>query len=139
MMMKRIPVSILLALTLFVILPMISAQQRKTPARGQDWSYVATTEGHSFYYWLKSLRKLPNGYRRMWIKEVVGDRNEHGPYTETLDEYDCVNERSRTISIVAYDENDVSQGYQPNDRAKWEYVIPETAGEALLRIACKRR
>jgi hypothetical protein len=100
-----------------------------------EWSYVT----ENIYLDYSTIKKTKNGYRA-WRLSDYTKVNELGASAKILYEYNCIEERSRILQMHTY------SGHMGKGRIvvtddlieKWEYVIPGSVGEFILKMVCNR-
>ncbi|NJD26638.1 MAG: hypothetical protein FIB06_14680 [Betaproteobacteria bacterium] len=106
-----------------------------------DLVIVGETADAVFYIDPTTIHKNGN-FPRMWRLENQKQRNEDGRMSLLiLSEYDCKEERSRTVSFSEYSESMASGrmlGSMSTPSSVWVNIAPGTANAALLRAACAR-
>ncbi|MFC7772551.1 surface-adhesin E family protein [Flavobacterium sp. GCM10027622] len=120
----------------------------------QDWIEVTqTSSGNQIFIADKYIKKggtfgNDEGVYRIWTKTVL-KKYEQKKYGKTkiyqnavlksLNDYDCINQKTRLIMSILYDSNgNVIQSSDTDEYGMdWNFVIPETVGEAIFRLACK--
>lgn len=85
------------------------------------------------------------GVVRVWTKTIMKKYEDtptgkvyRSAVLKSLGEYDCINQKSRTITAILYDSKgkvivkDENREYDID----WEFIIPETVGEEILFFIC---
>ena len=107
-----------------------------------EWTYHAGNKDSDVYINYDSIRK--NGeMAQMWFMEDYRGvkKISYGKSflsAQTLGEYDCKNERVRTVKFAIYSGKMGSGDVVSTSSIKiaWEPVVPESLGEILWKIAC---
>ena len=101
------------------------------------WPIVAMTTNNSIFRMQPVANRTPAGPGRVRIWDRVDyQKPENGvSHSLRLSEYDCRNRKSRFLQWTNYSAtgNPILTSTTPDE---WIFVIPGTAGEALLRAAC---
>jgi hypothetical protein len=108
------------------------------------WRKIDGDASLTFYVDYATLRKTDK-VRRMWAlinyetpQQPERDRPEFKS-EKVLYEYDCANDQLRTLAVVGYAEamgtGDIA--HKVNGPGKWNYSVPQSFGESLLKTACK--
>lgn len=126
----------------------------------KEWPHVGTTSFSSVSYGAKTIRKLNGNIVRVWTKTTLKDdtietksefmriRKTQGSRTlgyETfsrtfeLDEYNCTKGEGRVLSQVDYDDKGNVIDSTTYRNPGWDYIVPNSIGESILRAACKQR
>ena len=93
--------------------------------------YAESTSGSVYYYNIKTIQRIGN-YTKVWSK--VYKYNSDG-YRISLREIHCASRLDRALMVVPYDKSGkIIDSYTYND--KFEPVVPDSAGEALLEKVC---
>jgi hypothetical protein len=110
-----------------------------------DWLVVSVNKGRVISINSRKISRQPNGVVRAWFKNRALDKNDPslekiGDKTVTenlmLIEYQCGEERGRTLSLTKYDaDGDVLDVIEP-ERPSWSYVNPDSIGERQMGKAC---
>jgi hypothetical protein len=59
-------------------------------------------------------------------------------YSMELTEFDCSKEMIRRMAFTQYSEKGDMTSFS-NSANSWEYIIPDSIGETLLRFVCKQK
>ena len=111
-----------------------------------EWTVVVVAEDGSFtgYADLSSIRKTANGVR-MWslYDDKTPKESSLGKVlsTKNLKEYDCNNERGRTLSLSVFSGN-MGTGnvvFNIDITDEWEYIAPGSSGMFVYEAACGKR
>ena len=106
-----------------------------------DWRKYSVTEEGEYYLDVNSIRKT-GGLLRAWSmqdfkKTQVWDSTRYKSILE-LKQFDCENERSRTIQFTVFSQN-LRGGialFTSNEEEEFEYVTPDSRGAHLLKSVC---
>jgi hypothetical protein len=105
-----------------------------------EWVKVVDLDKATFYLDPTTIRK--DGYlRRVWTVQDLKERYQTGELSRRiLKEYDCKNERSRSIVLSLHagpmvTGNLVDSTDSPSD---WSAIPPQTPGSAILKIVCAK-
>lgn len=118
----------------------------------QDWvKIMVTSKGDTVCVNQKLVKKggtfgKDEGVVRVWTKtlfkkfEVKSAKKVYpNAVVKKLEEFDCINKKSREITSILYDNDGVviysgeNQEYDEN----WNFVVPDTVGEATLTFVCE--
>ena len=109
-----------------------------------QWNQVTDGEQLIAYVDYATVKKI-NTYVRVWVlydykvpKVIAGNTNAS---VKTLQEYDCKEDRSRSLSSAFY-MGQMGSGIvnHTNDiPTNWSYIAPNTVDFALLKNMCKRK
>lgn len=117
----------------------------------QEWIKVtSTSKGDTIYVNHKFVKKggtfgREEGVVRVWTKTVFkkfeinsAKKVYQNAVAKKLEEFDCVNKKSREITSILYDSdgNVIYNGENREYDTNWEFVIPETVGEGTLTFVC---
>ena len=107
-----------------------------------QWTRHGGVEGAAFYVDLTAVEKSGNT-ARMWSLRDFDQPQSKGPIIYSsrvvLTEYDCVDRRSRDLQSSTFT-GKMRTGevtYTSPTSTEWQYVEPGSAGEELLKVACK--
>jgi hypothetical protein len=150
--MKKLTVSLICSVFAFSSL---SAQQTKS-----DWKLAATSKDHDYYINKKSTVTNESGIKQTWIMSEVTitelpkskkrkpKLSPLGLDLSVLDymitykdqmilwEFDCARKLIRDKASVIYDKNG-KVITSSNEIGKWQDVVPESIGYAILESVCK--
>ena len=112
-----------------------------------EWTYLtSSSDGNiDFYVDVTAIRKKGN-VAKMWLiydykspqKEADGKSYSS---QKVFSEYDCVEIRSRTLSITAFSGN-IGRGTvvltEQYDNSKWRDIVPDSVGTTEWEVACKK-
>ena len=73
---------------------------------------------------------------KSWIKEE--HKNTDGEYSLVLYEMKCKANQLRIKTVIDYDKTDALLRTTNHDDETWQDVAPRTAGDVMLRTACRR-
>ena len=113
------------------------------------WTYATATEDYKIIWWIntETIKRLDNGNILFWVKVVYYDSEREEfingdpekslfKYNASFIEYDPVYERERRLSSVYYNKyGDVLQSMNFEKDAEWSYVVPNSHGAEIIRIA----
>lgn len=117
----------------------------------QDWVKVmVTTKGDTIYVNQKLVKKggtfgSEEEVVRVWTKRVfkkfeikASQKVYPNAIVKKLEEFDCINKKSREITSILYDgDGDVIYNGENLEYAEnWNFVVPDTVGEATLTFVC---
>ena len=107
-----------------------------TAAMAADWVLLGLdTSGNTMYIDRDSIRNMPNGHKRAWVRTELGKPFQTGDTGfRLLEEYDCGEGRVRALQSTWFKGADVT--FTSNDIGEWSYVGPETNGELALNFVC---
>lgn len=114
----------------------LGAATLSTAAIAADWVSVAeSTTGTSLYVDRESIRTMPSGYKRAWVKNFYGTPNSSGDTgSTTLREFDCREGRTRTLQWAFFKGEEVTT--TSNDPNEWSYVAPDSLAEGMFDYVC---
>ena len=121
----------------FAIFAALIAITLPAPAFAADW--VLTSEnvsGTKFYIDRQSIRTMPNGYKRAWVRSnhKIADKSERKS-SMSYWEFDCIERRDRVLSLILYSGD---QAKNSNEVKDWDYVTPDTARDKLFKFLCQK-
>ena len=104
-----------------------------------EWVRYGGSDESNPYYDPATIRV--NGHlRRVWTIQDLKRREPEGYMSfRSLVEYDCREERNRVLSFSAHPEP-MAGGrimVSSDSPGQWKYIVPESIGQALLKILCK--
>jgi hypothetical protein len=108
-----------------------------------DWVAIANNEDATQYVDLSTVKKT-GPTRRVWVLlDYVKPHALAGSAgylsIKSLDEYACVDERTRTLQSSAFSGQMGSGKPLASEGAgEWSYVLPESNGETLMKRVCSR-
>lgn len=115
----------MIAATILTTAP-ASAQRYAVVSEGPDTSIMAVD--------LDTIRKV-EASNRAWVLTVLKSPTEDAYYSLlSLDEFDCVEEKSRSLTTKVYNEKSepvTTTGIEP-----WAYKLPKSVGYNALKVAC---
>lgn len=91
--------------------------------------------GKIFYVDRETIRTMPNGFKRAWLRIFFSEPDQDGDDGERhLTEFDCRESRVRALQVSWFKGETVTRiSYNPT---QWEYVAPETSGETIQNYLC---
>ena len=102
----------------------------------KGWRLVGQTKTDHIWYDSDRQRCGDNGILKTWIKEM--HLNTDLKYALVLYELNCKTDELRVVSVTEYDKDGhVIESRQYNDPA-WSDAVPESIGEEILKIACRK-
>ena len=92
---------------------------------------------HFWYNPHRTTCEAKTGVLKSWIKE--DHKNTAGDYALVLYEMKCKSNQLRVKTVIEYDQaGSVLETTNHDDDDPWQDVAPGTAGEVMLRTACRR-
>lgn len=96
------------------------------------WIYFATSKTGDKHYIDKNYNRLADSKVRAWQKRVFSNSS----YWLYLDEYDCIERRTRFLKLVKYNSyGELTNSEDVNSR-NWVFVTPSTIEEHALNLVC---
>ena len=108
------------------------------PALAADWVWVSdSANGDKYFVDRQSVRTMPNGYKRAWIRSSYSKPDPDGTTgSRYFKELDCTEGRDRNLQSTFFKgEKNWGTDYNPT---KWAYIEPETNGEAMFKFICRK-
>ena len=111
-----------------------------TPASA-EWVKLLekTIEGNETVFYVDPLTIRRDGhFRRIWVLHEWKERDHGALSGRLLHEYDCKEERIRTLAFTVHSER-MAEGriLSYDDRIEdWQYIAPGSIGETYLKFAC---
>ena len=106
-----------------------------------DWTKVSDEGSFAQYVDYDTIRKDGN-LRKVWALHDNKKRDEDGEMsTRFRMELDCKEERTRTLSISSHSQNMAGGALLrklTQENPKWKDVVPNSVGDTILKIACKK-
>jgi hypothetical protein len=110
-----------------------------SPANLAD-KWFSLGESANKHFWYNPHRTTcdaKTGVLKSWIKE--DHKNSDGNYALVLYEMKCKSNQLRVKTVIEYDQTgSVVETTNHDDDDPWQDVAPGTAGEVMLRTACRR-
>lgn len=125
----------------FVVLSAGVALALPAPALAADWVFlVENLSDVKYYIDRQSMRLMPNGYKRAWIRSDYAKADKFGnTSSKFLDEYDCNQGRQRMLTSIYYKGEEVTvSGNTVGLTAEWQYPSPDSIGETLFNFVCRK-
>jgi len=125
----------------FAVLAALMAVALPAPALAADWVLVGENVSDDKYYIdRQSIRLMPNGYKRAWIRSVYNTPSKFGDTSaKVYHEYDCSQGRRRMLTSTYYKGEEVTgSGNTVGSNAEWQYSSPESIGEILFNFVCRK-
>ncbi len=112
-----------------------------TGAAWAEWEKIAENDFAEYYIDRATIRKDGN-LRRMWDMFNLREQDKNGTSSiRARAEYDCKQERQRTLSISAHSEP-MSKGIPlkdgMHDALLWIDIPPNSVAEKMLKIVCAK-
>lgn len=110
-----------------------------------EWkSFVVFNDGQAHFYDKSSVKR--NGEKiRVWEYVNFSTDNKEEKYTDMvssrqLEEIDCVNETSKTLSLHSFTKLDLRGDMKDytNPDPTIHYIVPNSAMSALMQLVCKK-
>jgi hypothetical protein len=104
-----------------------------------EWVKISETEDAVFYIDPTTLRKSGN-LRRIWAFEDIKKSIDGMLSSRSRDEYDCKNERHRSLAFSAYSASMLKGKTlgSSDSETEWQDIPPNTPRETTLRFVCSR-
>jgi len=118
--------------------------------------FYRNPDGNILLYQKVNIQKdKGNDIDKVWVKRVFSDvgrkkyiqlTKNKGVWTKELDkishivglnEIDCKKQRIRILSSIIYDTDGRESSKKNYDDSKWDYIVPDSNDENLLKIVCK--
>lgn len=134
-------------LLIFLLLTLGSALAQQTTK--PKWRLLLVDDDTISYIHTKKMI-TKQGTVRIWVKlvrlkdEDKGSKNVNlqkyinSAHALVLWEFNCKGEIMKMISLVNYSDEGESSTAEIRNRDKWQPIPPESTGEAMMRIACKK-
>lgn len=74
---------------------------------------------------------------RYWIKTTVTDVKDDTDYFVSIEETDCLEEKTRSIQTTAYYKSG-KQSLTVQGENGWTFVTPDTMGETIIKFTCSK-
>jgi len=104
---------------------------------GDKWfSLGESANKHFWHNPHKTTCDAQTGVLKSWIKEV--HKNTDGNYALVLYELKCKTNQLRVKTVIEYDKTGALLETNNHGDDPWQDVAPGTAGEVMLRTACRR-
>jgi hypothetical protein len=104
---------------------------------GDRWfSLGQSANKHFWYNARKTTCDAKTGVLKTWIKEV--HKNTDGNFALVLYEMKCKTDQLRVKTVIEYDKTGGVLETNNHGDDPWQDVAPGTAGEVMLRTACRR-
>lgn len=103
-----------------------------------EWVKVGENTALTAYLDPATIRKNGN-FRKVWLVLDMKAREKNGLMSrKSLVEYDCNDERSRTLSLSAHSESMAGGNvlYSQDGVREWSYIAPDTFAMVFLRFVC---
>lgn len=111
-----------------------------TPAWA-DWVQLSESANGTVSYIDPSTIRKNGNFRKVWGLQNFRDRNSDGVMSmRALDEFDCIEERSRLLSISVHSEH-MAEGvmlYSGTPPSDWKFIPPGSASAYILKIVCAK-
>ncbi len=126
----------------FAVLAALMAIALPAPALAAEWVFVGESVANKdrSYIDRQSIRLMPNGYKRAWVRTDYNTPNEFGDTSSKIyHEFDCNQGRRRMLHSNFYKGEEVTTSANPvGANAEWTYPSPDSLAEAWLEFACRR-
>ena len=104
---------------------------------GDKWfSLGQSANKHFWYNPRKTTCDATSTVLRTWIKEE--HKNTDGDYALVLYEMKCRSDQLRVRTVIEYDKTGSVLETNNEQDENWQNVAPGTAGEVMMRTACRR-
>ena len=107
-----------------------------------EWENLITDEKMTVYIDRSSVRDISNG-RRVWLLSDYKRPPNVGPHpfisTKMLEEFDCNEEKFRTLSLAGYSEKmgNGKKVYRNDHPTHWHYISPGLTMGAVIKAVCQ--
>ena len=120
----------------FAVFASLLVASLSAPALAADWVLVSdSVTGTKFYIDRQSIRTMPNGYKRAWVRGHYGKTNTEGSTGfKSFEEFDCAESRKRALKDIFYKGEEIS--LIVDTIGTWKYIPPESHSENVLNFAC---
>lgn len=109
--------------------------------QSEDWKHIGKGPQGHWYYRTEDVKRVSRGIVKVWAKEVPFDSNRlKYAYSLQLMVFDCVDNKIKFLQVITYTENAriVNKlDFIESGQDKWQDVVPNSIGEALLRFFCE--
>lgn len=116
----------------------LAAVTLSTAAMAEEWVIVAEdAKGNMLTVDSTSIRTMPNGHKRAWSMNFYpnGLITSEGPdRSVSLEEYDCREEKSRSLQSTFFKEEEVVE--VNSAPTNWQYASPRSLHEAQFNYVC---
>ena len=108
-----------------------------TPAVAADWVRLGDNGG-TFIFFGDADSRTDNSawFETRFVKPQKHGNGKFFNTAKTLEEMDCSGKRYRFLKMIWYSKSGNSIGSDTPSYAKWDYVIPGTAGENEYKFVC---
>jgi hypothetical protein len=105
-----------------------------------EWAQFSET-GNGVYYIDPATIRKDGKFRKVWEVLDLSERNQDGVKSiRTLTEYDCNEQRHRTLAFSAHNES-VAGGNplaSDNSTGAWKHIAPRTVAEGVFKFVCAK-
>lgn len=113
-------------------------------AQSNKWIFVTVTPDTQFIYIKSTPVSRTKTIIKIWVKIDGGDYETntgivHNCTRMVLSEFDCLNLKSRTHTVIIYDSsgNAVESNFFKGDDLFWKEIVPNSNYEAVLETVCE--
>ena len=121
----------------FAVLTALVAATLSAPVLAADWVLVGqgAASNAKFYIDRQSIRTMPNGYKRAWMRTIFPQPTNLGwSVFRVLKECDCSGGRFRYLQQTYLRGEEIITTV--NTVSEWSFVEPEAVDEATLNFVC---
>ena len=126
----------------FAVFTALVAATLAAPVLAADWVFITESASNKDKYYIdrQSIRLMPNGYKRAWVRNDYNKPSEFGDTSSKLYyEYDCNQGRRRILSASFYKGEEVTTSAKPvGSNAEWSYILPDSVSESLFEFVCRK-
>lgn len=127
----------ILTFALILMFALICANTLAQVKGQKRWRLATTGTNVDVYYDRKGITRTQKGTVRVWIKYEYTKERAYIKHSVSLEEYQCTEGMSRTLSNTTYKESgEVINSITPRT-PRWDYVTPDSIGESLFKIVCE--
>jgi hypothetical protein len=106
------------------------------PDGGPGWKYIATRDTDFLFYKKATVRRLPAGTFRIWIKWMPTSGGPDSGYELAYEELDCSQMTSRGLARLTYGANGDPLRSSYKEDKKGTPIVPDTVDDDLARRVC---
>ena len=115
---------------------------------GADWRLYDSNDLRQSYYNADSMTRPSKNIVKVWVRwnftekgvmdmvRSVGKKLEKLEYSISLNEINCAEKKSRSLSETSYD-NKGKVIISSSSPKEWDFIIPESMHESLYKEVCK--
>lgn len=124
------------------LMALVASLVTTSPAIASEWWIVGAVndrEGAKMSFMdRQSIKQVTPEIRSVWMRLIFQRTTNPFASLTALQQYNCRTSRYRTVTVTRYASDKTVLGTSPGDKS-WEYIIPDSAADAMKTFVCDTR